>query len=220
MYYHIHMFNTKKQHSHTHTRVCVCNAGNVVSVPGLGRSPGGGCGNPLQYSCLENPMDGKAWWARLHRVAKSWTQLKQFSMHTHTYLHIHWKRKWLPTPVFLSGEFHGQWSLVGYPWTPRVGHYWVTNTHTYIYLYTCIHTFIYIYVYLNHFAIHLKLPQQWKVNIPQFKKLFKNGKYVIKKKKKNLKNHWVKLEADPTHYEAVLDSWLQTCERCGAAGLN
>ena len=41
--------------------------------PGLGRSPGGGHSNPLQYSCLENPMDRGAWWATVHRVAKSQT---------------------------------------------------------------------------------------------------------------------------------------------------
>ena len=46
-----------------------------------GRSPGGGHGNPLQYSCLENPMDKGAWWATVHKVAKSRTQLKQLSMH-------------------------------------------------------------------------------------------------------------------------------------------
>ena len=46
------------------------------SIPALGRSPGGGHGNPLQYSCLENPMDGGAWWATVHRVTKSWTKLK------------------------------------------------------------------------------------------------------------------------------------------------
>ena len=45
-------------------------------ISGLGRSPGGGHGNPLQYSCLENPMDRGAWWATVHGVAKSWTQLK------------------------------------------------------------------------------------------------------------------------------------------------
>ena len=53
-------------------------------VPGLGRSPGGGCGSPLQYSCLENPMDRGAPRATVHRVAKSWTQLKQLSAHSHT----------------------------------------------------------------------------------------------------------------------------------------
>ena len=48
---------------------------DMGSIPGLGRSPGEGNGNPLQYSCLENPMDRGAWWATVHRVAKSRTQL-------------------------------------------------------------------------------------------------------------------------------------------------
>ena len=51
------------------------------SIPGSGRCPGGGHGNPLQYSCLENPLDRGAWWAAAQRVAKSQTQLKQLSMH-------------------------------------------------------------------------------------------------------------------------------------------
>ena len=46
------------------------------SFPGLGRFPGGGHGNPLQYSCLKNPMDSGAWWARVQGVAKSQTRLK------------------------------------------------------------------------------------------------------------------------------------------------
>ena len=53
------------------------------SIPGLGRSPGGGNGNPLLYSCLENPMDRKVWWAAVHTVTTSWTQLKQPSTHPH-----------------------------------------------------------------------------------------------------------------------------------------
>ena len=53
-----------------------CSVGDVGSIPGLGRSPGGGHGNPLPYSCLENPMDRRAWWATVHRAAKSWTWLK------------------------------------------------------------------------------------------------------------------------------------------------
>ena len=44
--------------------------GDEVSIPGLGRSPGEGNGNPLQYSCLGNPTDRGAWWATVHRVAK------------------------------------------------------------------------------------------------------------------------------------------------------
>jgi len=49
---------------------------DMDSIPGLGRSPGGGNGNPLQYSCLENPMDRGAWKATVHRVTKSQTRLK------------------------------------------------------------------------------------------------------------------------------------------------
>ena len=57
---------------------------DVGSIPGSGRSPGGGDGNPLQYSCLENPMD-RAWQATVHRVAKSQTQMKPFrTQHTQT----------------------------------------------------------------------------------------------------------------------------------------
>ena len=52
-----------------------CNTGDPGLIPGLGRSPGEGNGNPLQYSCLENSMDRGAWWATVHGVAKSQTQL-------------------------------------------------------------------------------------------------------------------------------------------------
>ena len=54
---------------------------DVGSIPGSGSFPGGGHGSPLQYSCLENPMDRGAWQATVHRVAKIWRQLKQLSMH-------------------------------------------------------------------------------------------------------------------------------------------
>ena len=52
-----------------------CNAGDTGSIPGSGRSPGRGGGNPLQYSCLENSMDRGAWWATVHRGPKSQTGL-------------------------------------------------------------------------------------------------------------------------------------------------
>ena len=51
-----------------------CNVGDLGSIRGLGTSPGEGNGYPLQYSCLENPMDRGTWWATVHGVAKSWTQ--------------------------------------------------------------------------------------------------------------------------------------------------
>ena len=56
-----------------------CNVGDLDSIPGLGRSPGEGNGNLLQYSCLENPMDRGAWWATVHGVAKSRTRLSNFT---------------------------------------------------------------------------------------------------------------------------------------------
>ena len=56
-------------------------ARDTGSIPGLGRSPIGGHGNPLQYSCLENPMDRGAWWATVHGVEKNQTQWKQLSTH-------------------------------------------------------------------------------------------------------------------------------------------
>ena len=118
---------------------------DLDSVPGSGRSPGGGHGNPLQYSCLENPMDRGTWRATVHKVAKSRTQLKRLSMHISGEKVKRnkkgYKRKWgflggasgkepacqckrlkrgerwQPTPVFLPGESHGQRNLMGYsPW--------------------------------------------------------------------------------------------------------
>ena len=67
-------------------------------------------GAPLQYPCLENPMDGGAWWAAVHGVTNSWTQLSS-SLSLFTFMH--WRRKWQPTPVFLPGESQGLGSLVG-----------------------------------------------------------------------------------------------------------
>ena len=54
-------------------------SGDVGSFPELGKSPGEGNGNRLQYSCLENPMDRGAWWARVHWVAKIWTKLNDYT---------------------------------------------------------------------------------------------------------------------------------------------
>ena len=64
--------------SGSNNKESACNAIDKGSIPGLGRSPGEGNGSPLQYSCLENPMDRGAWWATVHEVAK---RLKQTRMH-------------------------------------------------------------------------------------------------------------------------------------------
>ena len=61
-----------------------CNAGDVGSTPGLGRTPGEGNGHPLRYSGLENSMDRGAWQAIVHGVTKSWTPLRDFDTHTHS----------------------------------------------------------------------------------------------------------------------------------------
>ena len=60
-------------------KASACNAGDIGLIPGLGRSPGEGNGNPLQYSCLENLMDGGAWQATVHGVTKSRTRLSDFT---------------------------------------------------------------------------------------------------------------------------------------------
>ena len=61
--------------SDSDSKVTAHSAGDPGSIPGSGRSPGDGNGNPLQYSCLENSMDRRAWQSTVHGVAKSWTQL-------------------------------------------------------------------------------------------------------------------------------------------------
>ena len=72
--------------------------------------PGEGNGNPLQYSCLEDPMDGGAWWAAVHGVARSRTQLSDFTL----FFHFHALEKEMAThSMFLPGESQGRGSLVG-----------------------------------------------------------------------------------------------------------
>ena len=85
----------------------IWNRADLGLIPGSGRPPGEGNGTPLQYSCLENPMDGGTWWAAVHGVARSRTGLSGFTF-------MHGRRKWHPTPVFLPGESQGRGSLVGY----------------------------------------------------------------------------------------------------------
>ena len=60
-------------------KASACNAGDLGLIPELERSPGEGNGKPLQYSCLENSIDGGAWWAAVHGVTKSQTQLSNFT---------------------------------------------------------------------------------------------------------------------------------------------
>ena len=98
-----------------------CNAGDLGSISGSGKSLGEGNGDPLQYSCLGNPMGGGAWQATVHGVAKGRTRLSDFTSLYSRRCCFHprvgkvlWSRKWQPIPVFLPGKLHGQRSLVGY----------------------------------------------------------------------------------------------------------
>ena len=76
-------------------KVSACNVGDPGFIPGSGRSPGEGNGNPLQHSYLENAMDRGAWQARVHRIAKSLTGLKCLSVHTRTHNHQEgWRGSW------------------------------------------------------------------------------------------------------------------------------
>ena len=65
-------------------KASACNVGDMGSIPGSGRSPGEGNGNPLQYSCLENSMDRGAWWATVHGVAKTEQLHFSFTFHLFT----------------------------------------------------------------------------------------------------------------------------------------
>ena len=119
-------------------KASACPAGDLGSIPGSGRSPREGNGNPLQYPCLENPMVGCSAWdpEELDRAER---------LHFHFHFHFHflytifpgdwevkasasnagdlgsipgsarflWRRQWHPTPVLLPGESHGRRSLVG-----------------------------------------------------------------------------------------------------------
>ena len=96
------------------------NAGDtrvMGSVLRSGRSPGGGHGNPLQYSCLENSMDRGAWWATAHGVAKSQTRLKRLSMQCHGRTHS-WG--FLLIPSRCHDYVYWLYKKVHFPWNIKV----------------------------------------------------------------------------------------------------
>ena len=76
---------SKSPHGGSEGKASACNAGDPGSIPGSGRSPGEGNGNPLQYSCLKNPNDRGVWQARVHGITKSQTRLSDFHFHCHVH---------------------------------------------------------------------------------------------------------------------------------------
>ena len=108
---------------------------------------GEGNGTPLQYSCLENPMDGGAWWAAVHGVAKSQTRLRDF---TFTF-HFHALEKEMAThSSVLAWRIPGTEEPGGLPsmGSHRVGHDW-----------SDLAAAVHVYVWLSSFAVHLKILQ-------------------------------------------------------------
>ena len=103
-------------------KVSAYNVGDPGSIPGSGRYPGEGNGNPLQYSCLENPMDGEAWLATVHEVAKSRTWLSDFTISRVWLFVIPWtpwdslgQNTWVGSLSLLQGIFPTQGSNSGLP---------------------------------------------------------------------------------------------------------
>ena len=102
----------------------VCNAGEPGSIPGWGRCPGGGNGNPLQFSCLENSMDRGTWWAIDHGVTKSWTWLSnQRFLREHIFQGRRGERMKLT-------EYQGKGRVIG-SHSLENGQIWPTNTLDY-----------------------------------------------------------------------------------------
>ena len=121
---------------------------DVGSVPGPMRFPGEGHGNPLQYSCLENPINRGVWLAMAHSVTKSWTLfLTEESKRVHTRAHQLSGHECEQVP----GVGDGQGSLMSCsPWGRRVGHDWATELNRTEHTHTHTHT------HTGHFNINPK----------------------------------------------------------------
>ena len=83
------------------------NVGDMVSIPGSGRFPGEGNGNPLKYSCLENPMDRKACWVTVHGVAKESDTMQQLNTNIHIHIIMKGKKYILSTSLEKDGRRYG-----------------------------------------------------------------------------------------------------------------
>ena len=106
------------------------NAGDAGSIPGSRRSPEGGNNNPLQYSCLGNPINSGAWWATVHRIAKSQTRLSDYA-HTNTHTLASRWHLWSQTPSGTDyGARRGSFSILTSSWASpaQLGCHFSTRT--------------------------------------------------------------------------------------------
>ena len=124
-----------------------CNAGNLGLIPGLGRSPGEGNGSPLQYSCLENPMDRGTWWATVHEVAKSQNMTERLTLSISDMTEITFQKpRAKANPLFgeshiSTKHFHFKIKIKNYFWSQssqRVASHWLQ-------------------CFLKHFVLQLRL---------------------------------------------------------------
>ena len=125
------------------------NLRHLGSIPGSRRFPGGGNGNPLKCSCLENPMDTGAWKATVYVVAKSQTRLKRHRVHahTHTYTHTHTRQSYssLPSISVSKSPFSMSVSLF-LPFT-EVHQYHFSRFHIYVLIYEFVFFLTYFTLY-------------------------------------------------------------------------
>ena len=173
------------------------NAGDkryLGSIPGSGRSYGGGHHNLLQYSCLENPMNRGDWWATVHRVAKSQTWLKWLSMHTHT---VSWTFTILSEYFFWAGisvvppKNLPHWLLVVYvQWIWCVGGIWFVQWIWGSWIHSCISFHVKCVLWSDAMLLRILFPKPWIVTLAEAVWAGKANPYLGKISVPVMMNHW------------------------------
>ena len=119
----------------------LCTLGDTIFIKCLWHMCGEGNGTPLQYSCLENPMDRGA--CRLQSMGSLRVgQTEQLHFHFSLFTFMHWRRKWQPTPAFLPGKSQGRWSLMGC-------HHGVAQSQTRLKRLSSSSSMTYVYIYIS-----------------------------------------------------------------------
>ena len=164
-------------------------------TPGSGRSPRGGYHNLYQYSCLENPMDRGAWWATVHRVAKSQTWLKWLSMHTHT---VSWRTFPILSEYFLWADISvvppknlPHWFLVVYvQWIWCVGGIWCVQWIWGSWVHSCIFFHVKCVPWSDAMLLRILFPKPWTVILAEAVWAWKANPCLGKISVPVMMNHW------------------------------